>query len=113
MAIKELKEIEKLTLDDLYWTLKAHEVRVNCTFVKTGEKALHVKGESTSTSHKKGGHSGSSYGDGRGRGRSFTSVSRRGWNGLGRGSENKSHIQCFQCKRIGHVKAECRARRSN
>lgn len=72
VGIEEAKEISKFTLDDLSGTLQAHDVRMNCTLVKLGEKALHVKTEFISTCHSKGGSSGSSWGNGKGRGRSFT-----------------------------------------
>lgn len=69
VTIEESKEISKLTLDEPSSSLQAHEVRVNQALVKNGEKALHVKGESTSTTFSKGGGSKNPWGDGRGPGR--------------------------------------------
>ncbi|XP_039145930.1 uncharacterized protein LOC120283343 [Dioscorea cayenensis subsp. rotundata] len=72
VAIEESKEISKFILDDFSGTVQAHEVRVNRASAKFGEKALHVKGESTSANQSKEEASVSSWDDGRGRGRSFT-----------------------------------------
>lgn len=107
MAIEELKEIAKLTLDDLSGTRQAHEVRVNPASSKTVEKALHVNGEPASINHSKGGSLGNSWGEGRGRGRAFGPSKGRGRGGRGRSSENKSQVQWFHCRKFGHVKADC------
>lgn len=92
MAMKESKEIAKLTLDDLYGTLQAHKVRVNHALGKTIEKALHVKSELTNTNNSRDGNAGSSWGNDRGRGRSFSHRRGRDRGGHGRGFDNKSHI---------------------
>ncbi|XP_039130821.1 uncharacterized protein LOC120267191 [Dioscorea cayenensis subsp. rotundata] len=110
VAIEESKEIAKLTLDDLCGTLQAYEVRVNHAAGKVGERALHTKIEQPGANVNKNGGFGSSWGEGRGRGRCFARGRGRGHSGRGRGMDNKSHIQCFQCKKFGHMKAECRAR---
>lgn len=54
-ALKESKDISKLTLDELGGSLQAHEVRVNKIAKKYAKKALHVKNDSaSSTSGEKG-----------------------------------------------------------
>lgn len=110
VAIEESKEVSKLNLDDLSGTLLAHEVRVNRMQAKGEEKALVVKGDTFDASSSKGGSSGNSWGDGRGRGHSFTRGRGRARGGRGRGIENKSQVQCFHCKKFGHVKANCWAK---
>ncbi|XP_039146820.1 uncharacterized protein LOC120284066 [Dioscorea cayenensis subsp. rotundata] len=70
VAIEESKEISKLSLDDHYGTLQAHEVRVNRCVMKTGEKVLVARDESSSTGQLKPSGSTVSSGEGRSRGRS-------------------------------------------
>lgn len=95
VAIEELKEISKHTLDDLCGTLQAHEVRVNRAAGKTVDKALHAKSEHLFTIHSKGGDVGSSWGNGRGRKRSFVRGRGRARGGRGRGFDKRNHIRCF------------------
>lgn len=59
VVIEELRNISKLTLDELSKTLQTHEIRVNRTVVKFTEKALHMKGEVMGSSHCKGASSSS------------------------------------------------------
>lgn len=112
VVIEETKDITTLTLDELSGSLQAHELRVNRSGVKVGERALHVKGEATGSSYNKGAtsSSGNTWGESRGRGRPFARSRGRGRAGRGRAFENKSNVQCFHCKKFGHVKAECWAR---
>lgn len=72
VAMEDSKEISKLNLDNLCGTLQAHEMRVNHSAIKTGEKVLLSRAESTSTNLNKGSSSGGPWGENRGRGRSFT-----------------------------------------
>ncbi|XP_039119351.1 uncharacterized protein LOC120255632 [Dioscorea cayenensis subsp. rotundata] len=109
IAIEESKEIAKLPLDNLCRTLQAHDLRVNRAAGKVGKRALHVKNEQLVTNFNKSGGNGSSWGDSRGRGRSFGHGRGRARGGRGRSMDNKIHIQCFQCKKFRHMKAECRA----
>lgn len=44
---------------------------------------------------------------GRGRGRAFSYGRGRNRSGRGRTSDYKSNVQCFHCRKFGHVKAEC------
>lgn len=37
----------------------------------------------------------------------------RDTNGIGSGSRDKRHIQCFSCNKMGHYSLECRSKRSN
>lgn len=110
VAIEESKELSKLNLDDLSGTLQAHEVRVNHTSARQSEKALVVKSDTSNSSCNKNEGSSSSWRDSRGRGRSSYRGRGRGRSGRGRSSENKSNIQCFHCKKFGHLKANCWAR---
>ncbi|XP_039142441.1 uncharacterized protein LOC120279577 [Dioscorea cayenensis subsp. rotundata] len=87
MAIEESKEILKLNIDDLCGTLQAHEVRVNRSAMKTGEKALMARGEPSSTGQNKGCSSGVSWGESKGRGRSYLRGRGRSSHGRGRGGE--------------------------
>ncbi|XP_039128991.1 uncharacterized protein LOC120265168 [Dioscorea cayenensis subsp. rotundata] len=88
VAIEESKEISKLSLDDLCGTLQAHEVRVNRSVMKTSEKALVARGESSSTGQLKPSGFTVSSGEGRGRGRSHLRGRGRSNRGQGRGYES-------------------------
>ncbi|XP_039119567.1 uncharacterized protein LOC120255849 [Dioscorea cayenensis subsp. rotundata] len=110
LRLLDSKKISKLTLDDLCGTLQAHEVKVNRAAGKIVKKALHVKCEHPILNYNKGRGAGSSWGDGRGHVRSFVHWRGRAGVGRGRGFDNRSHIQCFQCKRFGRIKAKCKAK---
>lgn len=55
IAIKEFKDISKLTLKELSGSLQAYEIRVNRSSVKVSKKALHVKVENSTSSIKEKG----------------------------------------------------------
>ncbi|XP_039134292.1 uncharacterized protein LOC120271680 [Dioscorea cayenensis subsp. rotundata] len=90
VAIKESKEISKLSLDDLTGTLLAHEVKVNRATARVSEKAMVIKGDSSSTCSSKGGSPGNSWSDARGRGRGGARWRGRGQGGRGRNTEHRS-----------------------
>ncbi|KAL4317940.1 hypothetical protein GQ457_18G004620 [Hibiscus cannabinus] len=86
-------------------SLQSHEARLNRSEEKAEDKAFHVKGEALpqENEQKWRGQVGSRGRGGRGRGR-----------GRGDGHQNqtqqrdiKKYIQCFYCKKFGHVKADC------
>lgn len=54
VAFEDSKDITKLTMDELSGSLQAHEVHMNRTGVKLGEKALHAKGDATGSHYYKG-----------------------------------------------------------
>ncbi|XP_039119130.1 uncharacterized protein LOC120255359 [Dioscorea cayenensis subsp. rotundata] len=88
VAIEESKEISKLNLDDLCGTLQAHEVKVNRSAVKTGEKVFLSRSEPMSSNLNRGNSSGSSWDEGRDRGRTYTHGQGRSPRGRGRGGES-------------------------
>ncbi|XP_039135714.1 uncharacterized protein LOC120273134 [Dioscorea cayenensis subsp. rotundata] len=72
VAMEESRDLSTLTLDELCGSLQAHEFRVNRLSGKANEKALFVKGDTSSSQTKEKGSSTSSTGwsptRGRGRG---------------------------------------------
>ena len=110
-AIEESKDLSTYSFDELMGSLQSHEVRLSRTEEKNEEKAFYTKGETSD--QKNGGRE--ATGRGRGRGGAHG----RGGRGRGRGdaqgyqrqstekNRNKSNIQCYYCKRFGHVQAEC------
>lgn len=111
VALEESRDLSVLTLDELCGSLQAHEIRVNRSSGKPSEKALHVKIESQSSQVKEKGCSSTStsWGSARGRGRGFVRGRGRGRWGRGQGGD-RFNIQCFHCRKYGHVKADCRER---
>lgn len=99
VALKESRDLLKLTLDELSCSLQAHEITVNRSSEKVSEKALHVKGESSALNVKEKGNSNghAAWNSTRGRERSF-SRGRGMSRGGDRSSESRSNIQCFNCK---------------
>ncbi|XP_039131873.1 uncharacterized protein LOC120268618 [Dioscorea cayenensis subsp. rotundata] len=73
VAMEESRDLSKFTLDELCWSLQAHEFRVNKSVGKSSEKALYVKGDSLTAHSKEKGSSSPSAGwsSVRGRGRGF------------------------------------------
>ncbi|KAJ0077459.1 hypothetical protein Patl1_35960 [Pistacia atlantica] len=88
--------------------LESHEARLTRANEKNEEKAFQVRGEASNQNEEKEVTS-------RGRGRG--GFRGRGGHGRRRGDEqndetqqlrgNRSGVQCYYCKRFGHVKAEC------
>lgn len=112
VAIEESKDITSLSLHELCGSLEAHEVRVNQALLKVGERALPVKSDATTSKGCEDGNSshGSVGYNNRGRGSQFARWRGRRRGARGRSIENKSNVQCFHCKKFGHVKADCWAR---
>ncbi|GMJ07547.1 hypothetical protein HRI_004423900 [Hibiscus trionum] len=117
-AIEESKDLSVLSVDELMGSLQAHESRINRSLKKNEKKAFQVK----ETTNKYGESYNSATNSQRGRG--FRNRDRGGFrshgrsNSYGRGRNNdrhtvneqgnrKSGIQCYHCKRYGHIKAYC------
>ena len=91
-------------------SLQAQEARLNRQDEKNEEKAFHIKREASNQKNV------ASRGRGRG---GFSGRGRGGFFGRGRERRdnqqsqvqqhrgNKSGIQCYNCKKFGHVKADC------
>jgi hypothetical protein len=107
-AIEEAKDLSVLTIDELMGSLQAHEVRINRSLEKNEEKAFQVKETTT-----KLGENDRPANGGRGRGGFRGGRAHGRGNGRGRGrlsneqGNTKTSIQCYHCKRYGHIKADC------
>lgn len=68
-----------------------------------------MKLESATLNTREKGSSSSStnWSPARGRGRGFSRGRERGRSARGRGGEHRSSVQCFHCKKFGHVRADC------
>ncbi|KAE9605440.1 putative RNA-directed DNA polymerase [Lupinus albus] len=91
-SIEESKDINEMTVDELYSSLLVHEHKIKRKEVI--EQALKVTGDrSALRSSERFGDRGRWCGGyrGRGRGRSF----------------NKSTIECYRCHKLGHFQYEC------
>ena len=107
------EKIFTLMIEGLMSSLYSHEERMNQRINFTHFKqALQSK---TSTRGRGGQQGGRSHGRGRGRGRhdNFNNKDEdsdtNSFKGRGNTSrpKNKSHIQCFRCKKYGHYKLQC------
>ena len=105
-AIEESKDLSVLSVDELMGSLQAHESRINRSLEKNEEKAFQVK-ETTNNYHSTtsglGGRGFRGRGRGNGRGRNNEGY-RQTFNEQGNA---KSGIQCYHCKKYGHMKADC------
>ncbi|WZY75710.1 hypothetical protein YC2023_022094 [Brassica napus] len=88
VSIKESKEIENITVEELQSSLVVHEQKFRKP-EKEEDKLLIV------TQGRGSGSRGRGF-NGRGRGR-----------GRGRGFTNKSTVECYKCHRLGHFQYEC------
>lgn len=86
-SIKESKDLDHLSIDELQSSLLVHEQRINCHVIE--EQALKVTYEDGLSSRGQG--RGGSQGRGRGRGRGF----------------DKSTWECYNCHELGHFSYEC------
>ncbi|XP_057459178.1 uncharacterized protein LOC130749832 [Lotus japonicus] len=129
VAIEESKKLENIKVEELQGSLEAHEQRlIERSTEKSTDQALQA-----STS-KKGGFQGKGGFRGKGKGRDYKSnssingdsqeksktdgdqssesSSRRGGSNHYRGGRKKfdrKKIRCFNCNKIGHFSAECKA----
>ncbi|KAG6432985.1 hypothetical protein SASPL_104586 [Salvia splendens] len=107
VVIEKSKDLSVFSFEELMGFLQAHESRINRSFEKSNEKAFQVKGEfsnqkefSTARGRGRGGFRGRGRGQSRGRGGRSDAKQ-------GRQQGDKSHIQCHNCGKYGHVKADC------
>lgn len=91
-------------------SLQAHEARLNRSQDKNEEKVFQVKGEASKNDESVGrGHGRGSFrgrGRGRSRGRGCSNWQERQSQVEEKG--NKNGARCYNCKKFGHVKANCR-----
>ncbi|KAA8524804.1 hypothetical protein F0562_011227 [Nyssa sinensis] len=109
-ATEESKDLSVFSFDELMGSLQAHETRINRSLEKNEEKAFQVKDivtkavesdSSTSRGRGRGGFRGRGRGNRRGRGR-FD-----GQRQSGEQRNNKNGVQCYHCKKYGHIKVDC------
>lgn len=111
-AIEQSKDLSVFSFDELMGSLQAHETRINRSLEKNEEKAFQVKDtvtkaaesdSSTSRGCRRGGFRGRGRGRGNGRGRGRFDGQRQS----GEQRTNKNGVQCYHCKKYGHIKADC------
>ncbi|KAL4353097.1 hypothetical protein GQ457_06G014620 [Hibiscus cannabinus] len=104
-AIEESKDLDTFTFDELMGSLQSHEARLNRSEEKAEDKAFHGKGEALpqKNEQKWRGQVGSRGRGGHGRGRDRGDVHQN----QTQQRDIKKYIQCFYCKKFGHVKADC------
>ncbi|XP_039138728.1 uncharacterized protein LOC120276050 [Dioscorea cayenensis subsp. rotundata] len=106
-SIISTKDLNTLTVEELSGLLKNHESILNIEgeHHQEGEKALHIGRENTQDRGR-----GHGYQPNRGRGkrcgRSFN-AGRTETSRLGEGSKIYKGMQCFVCKKFGHIKDQC------
>ncbi|CAL5412844.1 unnamed protein product [Camellia sinensis] len=117
-AIEESKDLPVFSFDELMGSLQAHETRINRSLEKNEEKAFQMKDIVTKaaegdSSTSRGRGRGGFRGRGRGRGRGYGHGNGRGrgrFDGQQQSGEQRNYkngVQCYHCKRYGHIKADC------
>ncbi|KAA8536856.1 hypothetical protein F0562_029334 [Nyssa sinensis] len=110
VVIEESKDLSVFSFDELMGSFQAHETRINRSPEKNEENAFQVKDivtkvaesdSSTSRGCGRGGFRGRGRCNGRGRGR----FDRQRQSGEQR--NNKNGVQCYHCKKYGHIKVDC------
>ncbi|XP_074585493.1 uncharacterized protein LOC141841246 [Curcuma longa] len=104
-AIEEAKDLSVFSFDELMGSLQAHEARRTRSVEKNDEKTFQVKGEIEKKEDFVGRGCGRGGFRGRGRGRGRSNFDRQ-FNGDQKW--NKNSVQCYGCKRFGHIKTNCR-----
>lgn len=116
-SIKQLWNLDTLSVDEIIGTLKIHEDKFWDWSIKREEKVLmaHALGknkkiDSTKSSQLRGKGRGHSKGRGRGRGWG-RSATKNGSYDENERSRNKSSITCYNCQKKGHYSNECYLRK--
>ncbi|TYK28117.1 putative gag-pol polyprotein, identical [Cucumis melo var. makuwa] len=110
VAIEESKDLSTFTFIELMGSLQAHESRINISMEKNEEKAFKVKDvvpkyNDSDCVMTQGQGSGGYRSRGRGTGKGCNQNEEQRQFGVQ--SSNKANIQCYHCKKFGHVKADC------
>ncbi|KAL4035058.1 hypothetical protein IC575_003732 [Cucumis melo] len=109
-AIEESKNLFTFTFIELMGSLEAHESRINRSMERNEEKAFQVKDavpkyndsdRVMTRGRGRGGYRGRGHGTEKGCNRNEAQRQ------FGVQSSNKANIQCYHCKKFGHVKADC------
>jgi gag-polypeptide of LTR copia-type/Zinc knuckle len=119
VAIEESKDLEKITIEELMWSLQVHEQRIQKNKAPPTTINLEQALESSLTLTNQGGRYGSNKGHGRGRGcnNHFNNDQNQATNnnrgrGHGRGRYGRGHggrgVQCYNCLKFGHYASDCR-----
>ena len=101
--------MSNFSFDELMGSLQAHEAMLNRSTEKHEEKAFQVKREASysrefdKAAARRGRGRGEFHGKSRGRGRGRVFEKRHSTNEQ---KGNKSGIQCYHCKKFGHVKED-------
>ena len=109
-ATEESKYLSNILFDELVGSLQAHEARLNRSSKKHEEKAFQEKGEASysrefdKVAAGRGRGRGAFHGKSHGKGRGRVFEQRHSTNEK---KGNKSGIQCYHCKKFGHVQADC------
>ncbi|KAA0051551.1 DUF4219 domain-containing protein/UBN2 domain-containing protein [Cucumis melo var. makuwa] len=109
-AIEESKDLSTFTFIELMGSLQAHESRINRSIEINEEKAFQVKDvvpkyNDSDRVMTRGRGRGEYHGRGRGTGKGYNQNEEQRQFGVQ--SSNKANIQCYHCKKFGHVKVDC------